>query len=48
MVDPEPRLAQPSRRKQGGHDLFCDGSLQGRAAPAALAGAANLQVHCQF
>jgi hypothetical protein len=36
------RLDQHSRRSEGGHDMFWDGSLQGWAAPAALAGAAEL------
>jgi hypothetical protein len=29
-----------------GHDLFCDGNLQERTVPAALAGAAELQAQC--
>jgi hypothetical protein len=43
-VDRDCRLDQFSRRRGvGGHDLFCDGSLLGRPALAAQAGAAELQ-----
>jgi hypothetical protein len=42
--DPDWRLDQLRRRRRvGGHDLFCDGSLLGRPAVAAQAGAAEVQ-----
>ncbi len=41
-------LDQLSRRGSGAHDMFCDGSLQGRAAQAARAGAAQLQDTVNF
>jgi hypothetical protein len=44
MVDSDRRLARISSMRRGrGHDLYSNGSLQGLATLAALAGAAKLR-----